>query len=173
MVVNLLRRPAPTRTRRLPGAPRIPYLRPRREEAEPWRDVPPGWPGSNLEYAVWWYLTEHGIEPNRRKLKHGIDFFWQRAVNAPGLFVSRAFTRADFALPHWPGSRQGLILDPLYPFTHKSIKHDLDKRREVAKQGWLIVFIDGAPLLARPHGIIEAALDGRDLSARGRIGGGR
>lgn len=171
MVNAFLRRRTPDRTRRVVGAPKIPYGPGRREEEEPWRVPPYGWPGSNLEYAVMWYLTEHGIEPNRRKLRINIDFFWQRAASAPGLFLSRAFTRADFALPGWPGARRGLILDPLYPFTHKSIKHDLDKRRILAGQGWKLIFLDGGPLISRPHGIIEQALDGRDLSNRGGIRG--
>jgi len=167
MVSAMIRRRTPTRTRRVAGAPKIPYNQRRDEEDEPWRNPPYGWPGSNLEWAVMWYLTEHGVGPPRRKLRQNIDFFWQRAANAPGLFVNRAFTRADFALPGWPGAKRGLILDPLYPFTHKSIKHDLDKRRALAGQGWRVIFLDGGPLIIRPHGIIELALRGRDVSRRG------
>lgn len=169
-VSNLLKRGSLTRTRRLEGAPLVPYVRDQRNQREPWRDVPPGFPGSNLEYAVWWYFTEEGIQPNHRKLIPGRDFFWQRAQAAPGLFIGQGFTRSDFVLPGWPGAPRGIVLDPLTAFTHSSAWFDLRKRNILLGRGWKVIFLDGMPLLSSPRTIIEAALKGVDLSRRGGVG---
>jgi hypothetical protein len=169
MVANLLRRPSITRARTLPGAPLIPYIRASRYSGRPWLRVPIGWPGSNLEWYVWWYLSIYGIEPSRRKLVPGRDFFWQKAQGAPGLFIGRNFTRADFVIPHWPGAPMGIILDPLTSFTHASIWHDLRKRQVLIGMGWRLIFLDGPALTANPRTVIEAALRGVDTSKRGKI----
>jgi hypothetical protein len=166
-VIAKLRRPGITRTRRIEGAPKIPYIDTDRMEAKPWLKIPQGFRGSNLEWATMWYLTVYGIDPNRRKLRQGIDFYWQRALPAPGLFLSRNFTRADFVFMGRGRLGKGLVLDPLFAFTHKSLKHDLDKRRILGEQGFDLIFMDGAPLLASPQRVIEAGLRSQDISIRG------
>lgn len=163
------RRPARTPHTRV-NAPRIPYIRARRERTRPWLRIPHGFPGSNLEWATMWYLSIHGVGPSRRKLILGRDFFWQKAISAPGLFFLRGFTRGDFVLPGYPGARRGIILDPITPFTHKTAWFDLRKRTILFLQGWKVIFLDGVPLLRNPGPLIEYALRGIDLSKRGRGG---
>lgn len=170
MVANLIKRGSITRTSRIEGAPLVPYVWPNRYRLQPWLQIPRGWSGSNLEWIVWWYLSIYGIDPNRRKLVPNRDFYWQKAQTAPGLFIGQGFTRSDFVLPGWPGAPMGLVFDPLTPFTHPSVRHDLDKRRILLSRGWRLIFMDALPLMSSPRTVIEAGLDGRDLSRRGGVG---
>ena len=170
MVANLIKRGSITRTSRIEGAPLVPYVRQNRYRLQPWLRIPKSWPGSNLEWIVWWYLSIYGIDPNRRKLIPNRDFYWQRAQTAPGLFIGQGFTRSDFVLPGWPGAPMGLVFDPITNFTHKSAAFDLRKRQVLCSRGWKVIFFDGLPLMSSPRTVIEAGLDGRDLSRRGGVG---
>lgn len=137
-------------------------------ENRPWQKVPPYWVGPQTEWAVFWYFTARGIEPNRRKLRLGQDFYYQRGLTAPGLFLNKPFTRGDFVLPGFGRARYGVVLDPVTPFTHKEAWFDLLKRRILALQGWQVVFIDAWRLQIFPGNVIELALRGVDISFRGR-----
>lgn len=135
----------------------------------PWQQTPQAWFGPLTEWAVYWYLTEHGVGPNRRKLREGVDFFYQRGLRAPGLFAKKPFTRGDFILPGRGGALRGLVLDPITPFTHPVPWFDIRKRRILALQGWRVVYIEDYMLTKRdPTYAMELALAGRDISTRGQ-----
>lgn len=137
-------------------------------ENRPWTTPPPYWTGPVTEWSVYWYLTARGIEPNRRKLRPGQDFFYQRGLTAPGLFLRKPFTRGDFILPGFGRARYGVVLDPVTPFTHQQAWFDLVKRRILALQGWQVVFIDAWRLQIFPRNVIELGLRGIDISFRGK-----
>lgn len=134
----------------------------------PWTRLPASWLGPATEYAVYWYLTKHGVGPQRRKLREGRDFFYQRGLAAPGLFFRKPFTRGDFILPRYGRAVRGLVIDPISFFTHPSPWFDRRKRRILALAGWRVVFIEDYMLANNPRFVIEAALRGADLSHLGQ-----
>lgn len=149
------------------GAVRVPRSR-ETPQNRPWLTPPRTWPGPQTEWAVYWYLSRRGVEPNRRKLRLGIDYYYQRGISAPGLFLRKPFTRGDFVIPGWGRARYGVVLDPITPFTHKQVWFDLLKRRILALQGWQVIFIDAPDLRVFPGRVVELARRGVDLSLRGR-----
>jgi hypothetical protein len=137
-------------------------------ENRPWRNPPQSWGGPATEWSVYWYLSVHGIEPNGRKLTVGIDYYYQRGLAAPGLFLRKPFTRGDFVLPGYGKLHRGVVLDPVTPFTHKEYWFDLQKRRILAREGWQVIFIDAPDLYVFPGRVVELGLRGVDISQRGR-----
>lgn len=131
-------------------------------------DPPRWWLGPLAEWIVYWYLTA------RRKFEEGVDFYYQAPIFVPYLFQSRDFTRADFLVDLGPRSKAGqigrytaLVLDPITEFTHPDPQFDRDRRAELDKQGYLLVFLDGEKLKTDYKRLIDAAVDeGRDLSSR-------
>jgi len=140
-------------------------------EDKPWRHPPHSWTGPQTEWACYWYLSIHGIEPGRRKLRLGLDYLYQGGLTAPQLFRNKPFTRGDFVIFNFGRALRGVVLDPLTPFTHPTPWFDLEKRRILALQGWQVIFIDAPAVWAYPGPAIEAALRGVDLSRRGRGNG--
>ena len=154
------------RSRAVKGAVTLP--RPRGlPQYRPWEQLPANWLGPKTEWEVWWYLTVHGIGPERRKLRPNIDFFYQRGLKSPGLFLNKPFTRGDFILPGLGRGLRGTVFDPITPFTHPFPWFDIRKRRILLLAGWRVIFMD-APMLDRwPGFVIELALRGIDVSSRG------
>lgn len=128
---------------------------------------PPGWLGPVTEWACMWYLTQHGIGPEKRKLREGRDFAYQKGLNAPGLFLRKPFTRGDFILYHLGRAQRGTVLDPITPFTHPMPWFDIRKRRILLLFGWRVIFIEAHHLARDPGFFIEGALQGKDFSSRG------
>lgn len=146
----------------VPGAPRQLWAPTR--VVQPWMHMPTTWRTSQLEWVVFWYLTR------RRAMRLNRDFFYQMAVNAPGLFVSRLFTRSDFVIPtrgRNASARRGIILDPVTPFTHPRGWFDARRRSILALFGWRLVFLEGSHLNRDPRWVIELALRGVDVSSKG------
>ena len=136
-------------------------------ESRPWQKLPPDWLGPKTEYEVYWYLTVRGIGPQERKLREGIDFFYQRGLNAPGLFLGKPFTRGDFILPGLGRAPRGTVFDPITPFTHPSPWFDIRKRRILLLAGWRVIFMESYHLDRWPGFVVELALRGIDISSRG------
>jgi hypothetical protein len=137
-------------------------------ENKPWRVSGPNWGGPVTEWAIYWYLSIHGVKPNDRKLRRNFDYFYQAGVPAPGLFATKPFFRADFVIPGYGKGVRGVVLDPETPFTHPSPKDDRDKRQILATQGFQWIAIDADALRVYPGTVIELALHGIDVSYRGR-----
>lgn len=137
-------------------------------EDKPWQRIPPGAPTPYLtEWAVMWVLSEYGVGPQRHKLKLGIDYYYQRALPAPGLFAKKPFTRADFILPGYGKALRGLVLNPISVLTHPTPWLDLRQRDVLARGGWQEIFLDQGPLMRDPVLVVNEALRGIDRSARG------
>ena len=151
-----------TTGRSLVGAPLQKRVDQKKGQGKPWLDVPSSWSNSALEWYVMWYLTRHGVQPNGRKYRLGRDFFYQKAIAAPGLFANKPFTRADFILV-----REKVVLDPYTTFTHPNPLEDLRKRRIIARQGLRLVFLTGLSLETDPGPVIELARGGTDISPLG------
>lgn len=149
-----------------PGAPGL-GRRPRLKKGQTYPDPPRWWLGPVPEWIVYWYLIW------RKKYEEGKDFYYQAPVFVPFLFQSRDFTRIDFLIDLGPLSKAGMIagftalcLDPFTEFTHPDPQADKDKRTELEKQGYLLIFLDVEMLKNGPRRVIEAALRGQDLSNR-------
>lgn len=153
---GILQRGAPTVGRRLTF-----------HKGQAFPDAPRWWLGPVNEWIVYWYLTF------KKHYEEGRDFYYQAPVFVPFLFQSRDFTRIDFLVDLGPRSRAGklgkytaLALDPFTEFTHPNPQADRDKRTELDKAGYLLIFLDATMLQGAPARVIEAALQGQDLSNR-------
>lgn len=145
-----------------------PIPRATQEVDRPWLHAPPGWFGPVTEWACMWYLTEHGIGPQRRKLREGREFAYQKGLKSPGLFLRKPFTRGDFVLFNLGRGPKGTVLDPITPFTHPDPWFDIRKRRILLLFGWRVIFLEAFMLARDPGFVIEAALRGADYSSRGQ-----
>lgn len=163
----------PSLQRNVPGAPRAP----RSQEVDartlqPYPDPPANWSGPLTEWVVWWWLTKRErYVPNR-------DFVYQPAIGTEiavgGPTNSKGFVRADFLIvpqgQHGPMGYpyvNGLVINPITPFTHPSKAKDQLERSVFATLGYLEVFIDGDDLTgptARPATVMRLALRGVDVS---------
>ena len=153
----------------LTGAPQI-GRRLTFHKNQPYPDMPKWWQGPVTEWIVFWYLTD------RKHYVEGRDFYYQAPIFVPYLFQSRDFTRADFIVDLGPLSQAGqigrytaLVFDPITAFTHPDPQFDKDRRTELDKQGYLLIFMEGEALKMSPKRIIDAALVGRDLSSRATL----
>lgn len=142
--------PALPRLPKLPGLPTIaPAMVPARAAGEGPPAAPAGWPGSDLEWLVNWWLTQHKI-----------DFQYQ----APFLGGRQSLGGqvADFVIPD-----RRLILGPQgeywhYASTEKRARTLLGKMALQA-QGWTVVFMMERDLKQSLSGTMEAAMRGQQL----------
>ena len=173
---------------RAPRAARPPSPRPPRaqralrvtgESLRPYPEKPPQFPGSNLEFIIWWVLAEKGWKIYGRPNIKGqtldyaeADVEYQPAIPVAGLNQVKDFFRSDFLIipgrrgpsPGPPYSR-GIILDPRVPYTHPNPGLDRLRRGMLAQAGYLYIMIDGPALEQRPKQVVNAALSGADDSA--------
>ncbi|MBP9897464.1 MAG: hypothetical protein KBF28_03765 [Gemmatimonadales bacterium] len=169
------------------GAPKAPRLAdpvPITELVRAYPPAPPQWVGSELEWIVWWALVERGWKIFGRQNVRGrtdiyadADAIYQPAIPVAGLNIVKDFFRADFLLV--PGKKapspgppfpRGVILDPVTPWTHPNAGIDRLRRSLLARAGYLLVWLDGAQLQARPKEVIAAAISGADDSSIDRGG---
>lgn len=158
-----------TRGRDVEGAPKLPKVDTRVVQNYP--PVPDSWGYSEGEWIIYWYLSKvKGFAPER-------DFYHQAFAYVPFLFARKTDTSADFLIPYGFNSRlgfntdyQALIFDPYDDFTHDA---EFDRQRLIALEetGYKVVYMKQQDLMLRHKEIIEAGLQGRDLSDRGTARG--
>lgn len=153
------------RGREVEGAPKVPKPKPLRQFS--YKEMPGSWGYSLGEWIVYWYLTE------RKRFRLEEDFYHQSFAYAPFLYAGRDDTRADFLIVYGALTRLGynstykaLIFDPYSEFTH-DVETDERRRRELADEGYQLIFMDQDALERDYANIIESGLKGRDLSNRG------
>jgi hypothetical protein len=137
-------------------------------ENKPWQRRPANFPGQYVtEWAVWWVLVIHGIGPQKRKLRPGIDFQYQVGLAAPGMFRNKPFTRGDFVIDKMGKGRRGVVLDPVSILSHPHPWLDIRKRDILARGGWQVIYLDDFMLMRDPVRVVNLALQGIDVSGRG------
>jgi len=153
---------------RVPGAPVIPRTKSGPSpQSDPYQNPPPSWFGPVSEWAVWYDLVVI------RKLQPGVDFAYQAALPAAGLNM-KGFNRADYWVFPWGKAGaggatypQGIVINPITPFTHPSRAKDILERIILGRNGFLEIFIEGRDLATRAHIVVGLALRGIDVSSRG------
>lgn len=136
---------------------------------QPWLMAQARYSGYLTERICQWWLE------TRRGYRRNIDYYVQAPVEAPGVNVSRDFTRVDILIPTGPG-RKGAVIpggyrnlgwDPLSYRTHEDPERDKMKRGVLADHAdtWL-VFIHEEHLYLDPDHVLTLALAGRDISDR-------
>ena len=162
------------RGRTLPGAPRQQFAAPR--SRKPWEPKNPRFTGPITEWIVMWYFTRV------KGWTLGNEFFYQGPIPTT-IFFSKGFTRGDFIIP-FAGAHirnyghtafRAVVLDPITWFTHPHPWFDQQRRADIAREGYQLIFLEARDLekmvYTDPNNVIELGLRGRDISRLGRVVG--
>lgn len=113
---------------------------------------PSWWPGSDIEWLVYWYLTAHGV-----KFDYQYPVAGGRYSVLPGIGQVLDFTVPD----------RSLVLNVQGEYWHYSTtalrQEALVKKNELLSLGWRVVYVLGHDLQHQLAGTMEAALQGLQL----------
>ena len=134
------------------------------QQIEPAGEAPDGFPGTKPEWAIYWALTQHGME-------HGLDFYFEKMMG--GISGSMPWSQVDFVIP----SHQ-IGIEVQGEFWHhgvgsNKIEQDVLRAARASAGGLHLVFIDEDDAIADPIYYSREALAGIDHSKNPAMRGGR